>query len=92
HDISVGGIGAELKMASALELQQGIFIPRCDIVLPNFDGKISSSLEVRFFAKDKKSANIRIGGRFVDLDRSQQHIIERFVAYLDRRLRRKMIK
>ncbi len=90
-DISIGGIGALLQAGSATALRQGVMFDRCNIRLPR-GSEISCRLEIRFISQDERRHALRIGGRYVDLDRNQEKIIEHFVAALERELLRKMPK
>lgn len=91
HDISVGGVGARIHNALAHPLTRGEIVPNCIIELPA-GTVISSSVEIRYAGKRGAATLIQLGGKFVDLDRQQQKIIERFVTELERELIRKMPK
>ncbi len=91
YDISAGGIGARFNPRLSLEFEHGKIIPHCTIDLPT-GNKISSGLEVRFLLADEQHKHLHLGGRFVDLDKAQEKAVERFVADIDRQLRKKMIK
>jgi c-di-GMP-binding flagellar brake protein YcgR len=89
-DISAGGLGAELNKPGTVPFQQGLILPNCMLKLFT-DIELTLALEVRFLSRDDKGRP-RIGGRFVELTRGDQKIIEQFVASLDREWRRKLAK
>lgn len=91
RDISAGGIGADLLVVKNLEFQPGQVIRNAQLKLFS-DMLVNLSLELRFFQRDERNGNLRIGGRLLDLARAEQKIIEQFVAALDREWRRKMSK
>jgi len=88
-DISVGGIGTRHKPGKTDLVQQGEVWGECIIRL---DGKqeIRSALEVCFIGEDSRSRQMRLGGKFLKLDRLQIRIIENFVAALERDLLKKL--
>lgn len=90
RDISVGGMSAEVKIDLPADLREGDARPTCIIMLPT-GAKVCAGLEVCFAQKDKDPTRLRVGGRFVDLDPAQQKAVERFVAYLDRVVRKKLV-
>lgn len=89
HDISAGGISVRFSHKIPETIKRGTLIPTCMIELSNKD-KISTELEIRFISKPDDGKRTLIGARFVGMDKPQQRIVERFVASLDRELRRKM--
>jgi c-di-GMP-binding flagellar brake protein YcgR len=90
-DISAGGIGAKIKGKHAAAAEEGMIIPECEIQLPSGD-TIACALEVRFISPPDAQGNVRIGGKFRALDKSQEKIVERFVVALERELLRKRPK
>lgn len=91
RDISVGGIGARIEPRRSGAVTKGELMPTCAITLPG-GASIYSALEVRYIDHGSRQKVLRLGGRFIDLNRQQQKIIERFVVELDRELMRKMPK
>ncbi len=91
YDISIGGVGALVRAGSIAELRQGSVFERCNIRLPK-GREITCGLEIRYVSHDERRHALRIGGRYVDLGRAQEKIIEHFVAALERELLRKMPK
>lgn len=86
QDISVGGIGAQLTSSADCDLEPGLMIPSCTIELP--DGKsIRSALDVRFASEREKVRKVRLGARFLDLDKTAERSILHFVTELDRKRR-----
>jgi len=90
-DISVGGMSVRLPHSGAAPhpIQQGEILDSCRINLDPIT-EIASKLEVRFVSYDEGLGALRIGGRFVDLTKSHQHTLERFVASVDRTLRKRV--
>jgi c-di-GMP-binding flagellar brake protein YcgR len=88
-DISVGGIGAELKQQTPFE--RGDLLPTCEIQLPGGD-KIDCEIEVRYISKDEPHKKFHIGARFVKLDPARKHTLQRFVADAERELLRRKPK
>lgn len=88
-DISLGGLGAELKQQTPFD--PGDLLPGCAIQLPNGD-KIDCEIEVRYISKDQQHKKFHLGARFVNLDRTHQHILQRFVAEAERELMRRKPK
>lgn len=89
RDISAGGVSIRFANKLPETIKRGTLIPTCMIELGNKD-KISAELEIRFISKPDDKKHIQIGARFVGMDKPQQRIVERFVASLDRELRRKV--
>jgi c-di-GMP-binding flagellar brake protein YcgR len=88
-DISLGGIGAELKQLTPFH--QGDLLPTCAIQLPSGE-KIECEIEVRYLSKDEQHKRFHLGARFVKLDRTRKHILQRFVAEAERELIRRKPK
>lgn len=88
-DISLGGIGAELKQQTPFD--RGDLLPTCEIQLPGGD-KIDCEIEVRYISKDEQHKKFHLGARFVKLDRARQHTLQRFVADTERELLRRKAK
>ncbi len=83
HDISPGGIGARFRHVAAGELQCGEHLKTCAIRLPRGQ-TVHSALEVCFVDPSEAPAELKVGGRFVDLNRANEHMIARFIADLER--------
>ena len=88
-DISLGGIGAELKQLTPFN--QGDLLPACAIQLPNGE-KIECEIEVRYISKDEQHKRFHLGACFVNLDRTRKHTLQRFVAEAERELMRRKPK
>lgn len=88
-DISPGGVGTRHKDTKGIVPLIGEVWSDCHIALP--DGhEIACSLEIRNIGHEGRSAKVRIGSRFVDLDRIRLKNVEAFVAHLERENLRKM--
>ncbi len=83
HDISPGGIGALFQQQTPDVLQCGERVEHCVIRLPR-NQTVQSALEVCFVDPSEAPAQLRMGGRFVDLTRGNEHLIARFIADLER--------
>jgi c-di-GMP-binding flagellar brake protein YcgR len=88
-DISVGGIGAELKQH--LPFNRGDLLPACAIQLPSGE-KVDCEMEVRFISQDDAQNKFHLGARFINLDRPRQSKLKRFVAETERELLRRKLK
>jgi c-di-GMP-binding flagellar brake protein YcgR len=87
-DLSFGGIGFKLPRTPWTEsLQQGERLTGCRVIL-NTGEAIYSTIQIRFAALSNDMSNdkrhMRFGGEFIDLDRQQLKVIERYIVTLDR--------
>lgn len=83
HDISPGGIGALFHQVAADEFQCGERLENCVIELPR-GHTVHSPMEVCFVDPSEAPAQLRLGGRFIELTRGNEHMIARFIADLER--------
>ncbi len=83
HDISPGGIGARFHHVAADELRCGQRLESCAIKLPRGQ-TVHSALEVCFVDPSEAPAELKVGGRFIELNRGNEHMIARFIADLER--------
>ncbi len=82
-DISLGGMCATLKGAATDDLVVGDRIPACAIDLP--DGtRVRCALDVRYVRAHPRTGAVRVGVQFVDLPRTDQQVIARFIASVER--------
>jgi c-di-GMP-binding flagellar brake protein YcgR len=84
HDISIGGLG--LWASGALDMQQMDVIHGCRVDLGTF-GLMEVSLEVRSkrqVTKRDGTVQTMLGMRFVDLPRSTENTLQRYIAQLER--------
>jgi c-di-GMP-binding flagellar brake protein YcgR len=91
-DISVGGIGAQLKTVPKLSLDRGDRFSRCLIELPS-GIQLATELEIRFIEQKsthRAQQRVRLGGRFLNMDPQQEKTVERFVLKMERELIKKM--
>lgn len=86
-DISASGLCASFG-PPVVALAHGDPIPRCRIRFEPGD-EVSSKMEVRFVNTGIHSGLWRVGGRFIDIERMQVARVERYVATLDREMRKK---
>ena len=85
-DISVGGIGTRHKTAKGAPLLGEIW-QSCRIVLPDRQ-QIACALEVRYVGTGERSS-LRIGARFVEIERHDLKLAENLIAHLEREQLRK---
>ena len=86
-DISAGGLCARFA-PQAVKLAQGELIYNCVMRLTSGE-EVACAIEVRFVNTDAHAGQWLVGGRFIKMERVQQHRVERFVAALDREMRKK---
>ena len=87
-DLSSGGVGFRLPRTPWTEtLKQGDQIAASKFVL-NTGETINCVLLVRFASLSKDKKYIRIGARYVDLDKVQIKMLERYIVTLDRERRK----
>ncbi len=84
-DLSAGGIGAFIHTCNIPS--RGQVLPEVCIALPEAP-PFRTSVEVRFARLDELHHGLRIGGRFVSLDRNQERVISHFLAEQQRKRRR----
>ena len=87
YDISAGGIGTRHKSAKGPVPLLGEVWQECRIKLPQQE--LVCALEIRYVGQDSRTAQLRLGGRFVDITRPQLKAVETFVAHLERENLRK---
>lgn len=84
-DLSASGVGAFLNTRS--HPGRGDLLHEVSICLPN-DKPLVAQLEVRFARADSVRHMLRIGGRFVSLNKQEERKLERFLAEQQRKRRR----
>ena len=84
-DLSAGGIGALLQTRSIPS--RGEIVSGWSISLPH-SRPLSANVEVRFARLDTTRHSLRLGGRFVGLDRKQERKLALFLAETQRKRRR----
>ena len=84
-DLSAGGIGALLQTRSIPS--RGEIVSGLSISLPQ-SRPLSANIEVRFARLDTTRHSLRLGGRFVGLDRKQERKLALFLAETQRKRRR----
>jgi c-di-GMP-binding flagellar brake protein YcgR len=88
-DISVGGIAVyfAISIGSNMQLATGLapgdVVPICTLYFDS-NSKVSSQFEIRYVRNDRDRRLVRVGGRFLKLDRAQEKIIQNFVAVQER--------
>jgi c-di-GMP-binding flagellar brake protein YcgR len=88
-DISAGGIGTRFKDSKGVVPLLGEVWKECHILLPQAQ-EILCAVEVRYVGQDPRTGRLRLGGRFVEITRSQLKAVETFVAHLEREQLRKL--
>jgi len=84
-DLSSGGIGVLLRTRNTP--RRGQILPGVSISLPG-SRPLSANIEVRFARLDSAHHMLRLGGRFVGLDRKQERKLALFLAEQQRKRRR----
>lgn len=84
-DLSAGGLGALLQTRNIPS--RGQILPDLSISLPQ-SRPLSANIEVRFARLDSTRHMLRLGGRFVGLDRKQERRLALFLAEQQRKRRR----
>lgn len=84
-DLSAGGVGAFINTSNIPS--RGQILTEVSISLPQ-SSSFKTNIEVRFARVDDIHHTLRIGGRFVGLDRNQERAIEHFLAEQQRKRRR----
>jgi len=88
-DISAGGVCIRLRGGLPPFFKRGFQVPQCDIQLGESD-TLSCKLELCYVSKPDNRGRIHVGARFIDMERAQERAVERYVAAIDRQLRRKI--
>jgi len=84
-DLSTGGVGALIHTSSIPS--RGQVLAEVSISLPQ-SPSFKANVEIRFARLDEIHHSLRIGGRFISLDKNQERIIAHFLAEQQRKLRR----
>jgi c-di-GMP-binding flagellar brake protein YcgR len=84
-DLSAGGIGVLLQIRTIPS--RGEILPGLSISLPQ-SRPLTATIEVRFARLDSAHHSLRLGGRFVDLNREQERKLALFLAEQQRKRRR----
>jgi len=83
HDISAGGMCVRIPRKKALALSEYKEETQCAIILPN-KKQIRCTFRVCHSVLHEPSDCLLVGGRFENLDKIQQRVLERFVVELQR--------
>lgn len=84
-DLSAGGVGAFINTKDIPS--RGQVLTGVSIALPQ-SPSFKANIEIRFARVDEIQHTLRIGGRFVSLDRNQERVIAHFLAEQQRKRRR----
>ena len=84
-DLSAGGVGLFLHTRNIPS--RGQILHNLSISMPR-SRPFKASVEVRFARLEQVHHTLRVGGRFVNLDPSQERQIAQFLAEQQRKLRR----
>lgn len=88
HNVSAGGVAIRFTRPLPGIIQRGQLIPECELRLPEGE-KIVCSVEIRHVAREGQTSNTLVGARFSKLGTVQQRTLNRFIASIERELRRK---
>lgn len=88
YNISSGGLGIKFTRSPPKAIDRGQLIPECEIRFPDGE-KFICALEARHLMAIRNNEQALLGARFLRLNTTQQRIINRFIASLERESRRK---
>lgn len=88
YNISSGGLGIKFTKAAPKGIQHGQIIRECEIRFPDGE-KFICALEARHLILIRNNEQSLLGARFINLNNVQQRTINRFIALLEREVRRK---
>lgn len=88
YNLSSGGVGIKFPKTVPRSVSRGVLIPECELRLTR-DERVVCALETRHVIPDRSGASTLLGGRFVHLTPTQQRMINRFIATVEREQRRK---
>ena len=80
HDISESGVGVVLDGMQTIEA--GDLLPRCRTTLPQIS-EVSFDLEVRFVIHNPQQQTTRVGGCFIEIERSTRNRIQQLIQQLE---------
>ena len=84
RDVSLGGLGLEIRRRPVNPLEAGQRLPSCTIQVPEGE-PIRVQIEVRFIGRMRNAPTLRMGARFVDPSPQCRRAIRQLVAALDRK-------
>jgi c-di-GMP-binding flagellar brake protein YcgR len=91
-DLSSGGVGFRVPRTPWTEtMKQGDQIAWCKFAL-NTGEAVNCALQIRFASLSKDKAYMRIGAKFIDLEKGQIKMLERYIVTLDRERRKSLAK
>jgi c-di-GMP-binding flagellar brake protein YcgR len=92
RDVSLGGFSARLSGGLPKDIAPGNNVQHLVITLPS-SAKIHGSGEICYAAEPGATARVsRCGVRFLHIDRSDRHMLEQFIAQLDREMKRRHLR
>ena len=80
HDISESGAGVVLDGLQAIET--GDQLSRCSATLPHI-GEVSFNIEVRFVIHNPQQQTTRVGGCFIDIERTTRNRIQQLIQQME---------
>ena len=89
--VDISKTGIRLFINTYMEVDVGTILTNCLITLPD-KSRISSKFEIRFTQYDKKDNRLIIGGKFLDLPRSEQKLLSRTIAGMQRDMIKRLPK
>lgn len=88
YNISAGGIAAKFSQHLPKSMARGETVPECELAFPDGE-KIVCPIEIRHVMAGKGNDQIVVGARFASLNKVQQRLLNRFIASIEREIRRK---
>lgn len=85
-NLSIGGLCAQFdKGIVNFPLSQGLRLPSCRILLPGAQ-KIETEFELCFVYQDTAYNYVRVGGKFLSLQKFEERDIQRYIMQLEREI------
>jgi c-di-GMP-binding flagellar brake protein YcgR len=88
YNISAGGVAVKFVSQLPASIARGEIVPECELALPD-KTKVVCPVEIRHVMSARGDDQSIVGVRFVSLNTTQQRMIDRFIATIEREIRRK---
>ncbi len=88
HNISAGGLAVKFLSFVPASIARGEIVPECELAFPNGE-KIVCPVEIRHVVSGRNNNQAVVGARFIGLSKIQQRMLSRFIASIEREIRRK---
>jgi c-di-GMP-binding flagellar brake protein YcgR len=88
YNISAGGLAVKFLNRLPAGFERGEIVQDCELAFPD-GGKIVCTVEIRHVMTGRNDDQPIVGLRFTTLNTTQQRLINRFIATIEREIRRK---